>query len=206
MSDTTATPTNAERRSALRRLGLVVGVGALAAPVVVSAVRPGALNSPAFDSVATALRTLEQLRTSAPRMNGAWDLAQVLHHAAQSVEYSMAGFPELKPAWFRASVGSYAFALFNARGQMSHALDEPIPGAPSLAPGQALAPAIDRALEALRTFERYAGTLAPHFAYGALDKAAYTRAHLMHLANHWQNAHWQNAHWKNAHWQNAVPT
>ena len=27
--------------------------------------------------------------------------------------------------------------------------------------------------------------LAPHFAYGALNKAAYTRAHLMHLANHW---------------------
>src|SRR5258706_10635071 len=143
MSDTTATPTNAERRRALRRLGLVVGVGALAAPVVVSAVRPGALSAPAFESIDAALRTLEQLRTNAPRMDGAWDLAQVLHHAAQSIEYSLVGFPELKPAWFRASVGSYAFALFNARGQMSHSLDEPIPGAPPLAPGGALAPAID---------------------------------------------------------------
>ena len=181
-------PTNAERRTALRRLGLVVGVGALAAPVVVSAVRPGALSSPAFDSIGGALRTLEQLRTTAPRMNGSWDLARVLHHAAQSVEYSMAGFPELKPAWFRASVGSYAFALFNARGQMSHSLDEPIPGAPPLAQGQPLAPAIDRALAALRAFDRHAGPLEPHFAYGALDKPAYTRAHLMHLANHWQEA------------------
>lgn len=183
-----AAPTNAERRRALRRLGLVVGVGALAAPVVVSAVRPGELSSPAFDSVGTALRTLEQLLTSAPRMSGAWDLAHVLHHAAQSVEYSMAGFPALKPAWFRASAGSYAFALFNARGQMSHPLDEPIPGAPPLAQGQDLAPAIDRALAALRAFDRHAGSLAPHFAYGALDKPAYTRAHLMHFANHWQNA------------------
>lgn len=188
MSDTATTPTSAERRSALRRLGLVIGVGALAAPVVVSAVRPGTLSATEFDSIGSALRTLEQLRTSAPRMNGAWDLARVLHHAAQSVEYSMSGFPELKPAWFRASVGSYAFALFNARGQMSHSLDEPIPGAPSLSQGQALAPAIDRAMEALRAFDRHAGTLAPHFAYGALDKPAYTRAHLMHLANHWQNA------------------
>ena len=100
----------------------------------------------------------------------------------------MAGFPELKPAWFRASVGSYAFALFNARGQMSHALDEPIPGAPPLAQGLALSPAIDRALGALHAFERHAGALAPHFAYGALDKSAYTRAHLMHFANHWPNA------------------
>jgi len=186
--DFTAAPTNAERRRALRRLGLVVGAGALAAPVVVSAVRPGALSLPAFDSVGAALRTLEQLRTSAPRMSGAWDLAHVLHHVAQSIEYSMAGFPELKPAWFRASVGSYAFALFNARGQMSHALDEPIPGAPPLGQGQELAPAIDRAMAALRAFDRRAGTLAPHFAYGALDKPAYTRAHLMHLADHWQNA------------------
>ena len=188
MSDSTAAPTNAERRRALRRLGLVVGAGALAAPMVVSAVRPGALGLPAFDSVGAALRTLEQLRTSAPRMSGAWDLAHVLHHAAQSVEYSMVGFPALKPAWFRASLGSYAFALFNARGQMSHPLDEPIPGAPQLAQGQDLAPAIDRALAALRAFDRHAGTLAPHFAYGALDKPAYTRAHLMHFANHWQNA------------------
>lgn len=188
MSDSNAAPTNAERRRALRRLGLVVGAGALAAPMVVSAVRPGALGLPAFDSVGAALRTLEQLRTSAPRMSGAWDLAHVLHHAAQSVEYSMVGFPALKPAWFRASLGSYAFALFNARGQMSHPLDEPIPGAPQLAQGQDLAPAIDRALAALRAFDRHAGTLAPHFAYGALDKPAYTRAHLMHFANHWQNA------------------
>ncbi len=179
---------NAERRRALRRLGLVVGVGALAAPVVVSAVRPGGLSLPAFDSVDAALRTLEQLRTSAPRMSGAWDLAHVLHHAAQSIEFSMAGFPALKPAWFRASLGSYAFALFNARGQMSHSLDEPIPGAPPLVQGQELVPAIDRALAALRAFDRHAGTLAPHFAYGALDKPAYTRAHLMHLANHWQDA------------------
>ena len=187
MADSTAVPTSAARRSALRRLGLVVGVGALAAPVVVSAVRPGSLDSPAFETIDSALRTLEQLRTNAPRMGGAWDLAHVLHHAAQSVEYSMTGFPQAKPAWFRATVGSYAFALFNARGQMSHALDEPIPGAPPLAQGQDLAPAIDRALAALRAFDCHAGTLAPHFAYGALDKPGYSRAHLMHLANHWQN-------------------
>ena len=42
--------------------------------------------------------------------------------------------------------------------------------------------------EALRAFEAHAGPLAPHFAYGALDKPSYARAHLMHLANHWQEA------------------
>ncbi|HKX43245.1 MAG TPA: DUF1569 domain-containing protein, partial [Burkholderiaceae bacterium] len=108
--------------------------------------------------------------------------------AAQSVEYSMSGFPATKPAWFRASLGSYAWALFNARGQMSHSLSEAIPGAPAIAQGLPLAPAVDRAVAALQAFERHQGALAPHFAYGGLSKADYTRAHLMHLANHWTEA------------------
>ena len=177
-----------ERRSMLRRIGLVVGVGALAAPVAVSVVRPAPLASERFASMDSALKTLEQLRTNAPRLTGAWDLPHVLHHTAQSVEYSIAGFPEPKAAWFRATVGSYAWALFNARGQMTHNLAEPIPGAPDIAQGQPLDAAIDHAVAALQAFERHTGVLAPHFAYGSLDKAAYTRAHLMHLANHWNEA------------------
>jgi hypothetical protein len=172
----------------LRRIGLVVGVGAFAAPLVVNAVHPAALVSERFASIDATLKTLERLRNEAPRMTGAWDLPHVLHHAAQSVEYSIHGFPLPKPAWFRATIGSYALALFNARGQMSHSLTEPIPGAPDIAQGQALIPAIDRAVAALQAFERHGGVLAPHFAYGALDKAAYTRAHLMHLTDHWNEA------------------
>lgn len=179
---------SAERRSALRRVGLVVGVGALAAPVVVSGVKPAPIASERFASLDAALKTLAQLKTAAPRMTGAWDLAHVLHHTAQSVEFSMTGFPALKPAWFRATVGSYAFALFNARGQMSHDLAEPIPGASQIAQGQPLPAAVDHAIAALQAFDRHGGALAPHFAYGALDKPAYTRAHLMHLANHWNEA------------------
>jgi hypothetical protein len=179
---------DAERRSMVRKLGAVIGVGALAAPVVVSAVKPAPLASERFATVDAALQTLAQLKTAAPRMAGAWDLPHVLHHAAQSIEYSMSGFPAPKPAWFQATLGSYAFAMFNARGAMSHDLAEPIPGAPAIAQSQPLGPAIDRASAALRAFDAHAGALQPHFAYGALDKAAYTRAHLMHLANHWTEA------------------
>ena len=179
---------DAQRRTALRRVGLVVGVGALAAPVVVSKVHPAPLASPRFASMGAALDTLAQLRAQSPRMTGAWDLAHVLHHTAQSVEYSMIGFPALNSALFRATLGSYAFALFNAGGQMTHKLSEPIPGAPDIAQGQPLGPAIDHAIAALQAFERFDGPLQPHFAYGTLDKPAFTRAHLMHLANHWNEA------------------
>jgi hypothetical protein len=174
-----------ERRRALRRIGAVVGIGAFAAPLVVSAVHPAALASAQFATIDAALHTLGRLRAAAPRVSGAWDLPQVLHHTAQSVEYSMVGFPAPRAAWFRATVGSYAFALFDARGQMSHALNDPIPGAPAIDAGLPLIPAIDRAVAALQAFERHGGALAPHFAYGALAKPAYARAHLMHLANHW---------------------
>ncbi len=177
-----------ERRTALRRIGFVVGVGALAAPVVVSVAHPAPLAAERFASVDAALKTLASLSAQPPRMTGAWDLPHVLHHTAQSIEYSMNGFPQLRPAWFRATLGSYAFALFNARGQMTHELAEPIPGSTAIGQGQPLAPAIDRAVAALQAFDRHTGALAPHFAYGALDKAAYVRAHLMHLANHWNEA------------------
>jgi len=176
---------NAERRRSLRLLGAGIATATLAAPVVVSAVHPAPLREPRFASVNDALRTLGALKAEPARMAGAWDLPHVLHHVAQSIEFSLTAFPRPKPAWFQATLGSYAFALFDARGQMTHGLDEPVPGAADIAQGQALVPAVDHAIAALQAFERHTGALAPHFAYGSLDKPAYARAHLMHLANHW---------------------
>lgn len=169
-----------------RRALLGLGAAAVGAPALLWAARPAALVSPAFDSTASALRTLQALKAQPARCTGAWDLAQVLHHAAQSVEYSMLGYPAPKPAWFRATVGPLAATVFSARGRMQHDLAEPIPGAPALAAGQPLAAAVDRAIAALQAFEQHTGPLQPHFAYGALSRADYRRAHLMHLANHWQ--------------------
>ncbi len=137
-----------------------------------------------FPTVGAALAALQALPATARTKSG-WDLARVLQHAAQSIEFSMQGFPELKSALFRGSVGKLAFAVFDARGRMSHALDEPIPGAPALADGQPLPDAVRRLAKALNEFDAWRAPLAPHFAYGLLDKPAYTRAHLMHLADHW---------------------
>jgi Protein of unknown function (DUF1569) len=137
-----------------------------------------------FPDIASAMKAIEAL-AAGHKKSGAWSMAQMLEHAAQSVEYSMAGFPQMKSGVFRGTVGAAAFAVFDARGKMSHPLDEPIPGAPALGADAALPAAIERAMKALRDFEAHTGVLKPHFAYGALDKAQYTRAHLMHLANHW---------------------
>ncbi len=141
---------------------------------------------PAFESITQAVQGLEQLKTHPLRSTDTWDLPHVLHHIAQSVEYSLTGFPVLKPRWFRATLGPLAFSFFSWRGRMHHGLDQAIPGAPPIAQGLPLPVAVDHLVTALRAFEHHAGPLMPHFAYGALDKPAYTRAHLLHLADHWQ--------------------
>ena len=173
------------RRRVTLQASAALGV-ALGAPALFSGCAPAPISLPEFGSMAAAQRTLEALKPRPLRMASGWDMAHVLHHVAQSVEYSLNGFPLLKPAWFRTTVGPAAFAVFEARGRMTHGLDEPIPGSADIADGQPLPVAVDHLVAALAAFERHAGPLAPHFAYGPLDKPAYSRAHLMHLANHWQ--------------------
>ncbi|MGJ3701237.1 DUF1569 domain-containing protein [Variovorax sp. AFSI2.2] len=165
--------------SALLAGSAVAGIGYVATHTN----QPVAMDS--FSDLVRAMHTLERLREAPLHTRSGWDLAHVLHHAAQSIEYSLDGFPQLKPAWFRASLGSMAFAVFSARGKMSHGLEEPIPGAPAIASGQPLNSAVEHLIDALNRFERHNAALAPHFAYGALSKSEYARAHLMHLANHW---------------------
>jgi Protein of unknown function (DUF1569) len=143
----------------------------------------GAAGAPPFGSLAAARDALGSLGPL--QGTGVWSVPQVLTHLAQSIEYSLLGFPQLKPAWFRATLGRAAFAVFDARGAMSHPLDQPIPGAPSLAEAQDIERARTRLIVALDQFERHTGRLQPHFAYGELDKAAYARAHLLHLCQHW---------------------
>jgi hypothetical protein len=140
----------------------------------------------AFATLKEARERVLDLRFNTPTHDSPWSLSELLQHLAQSIEFSMKGYPEMKSAAFRAVLGNAAFAVFNARGAMSHSLTEPIPGAPALDAKVALKDSVQRLLDALAAFEAWSGALRPHFAYGELDKAQYTRAHLMHLANHWQ--------------------
>ncbi|HYE71450.1 MAG TPA: DUF1569 domain-containing protein [Aquabacterium sp.] len=162
-----------------RRLMLAAGAASVL-PLAACSESPVAT----FADFDAARRALMALGTQA-RTTAGWPLAQVLQHAAQSIEYSIDGFPAPKPALFQNTLGKGAWTVFNTRGRMSHSLTEPIPGAPALDAALPLERATTRLLAAIERFERHGGALQPHFAYGALDKRAYARAHLMHLANHW---------------------
>ena len=115
----------------------------------------------------------------------AWTWAQTLVHCAQSIEYSLHGFPSPKSALFQNTLGAAAFKVFALRGRMSHNLAEPIPGAPALdAQTTDASAAMARLRQAVQGFALHIGALQPHFAYGALSRAQYEQAHAMHLANH----------------------
>jgi hypothetical protein len=140
---------------------------------------------PKVGSLDDALRWLDMLdKASSVKTTGQWPLVSVMEHMAQSVEMSIDGFPQPKSAFFQNTAGSAAFAFFKWRGQMSHSLSEPIPGAAALQREGDWRPASARLRSAIERFTRHQGALKPHFAYGALSKADFSLAHAFHIANH----------------------
>lgn len=136
-------------------------------------------------TLADALRELDKLTNAVALNPGAtWTWSKTLLHLAQSIDYSMTGYPEPRSALFQHTAGSIAFSYFNSRGRMSHNLLEAIPGAAKLDANAATAIAVTTLRKSVDTFTQFTGPLQPHFAYGALTKAQYEKAHAMHIANH----------------------
>jgi len=138
-----------------------------------------------FASLKDARRELDRLgKAAALRSSTQWSWPQTLTHCAQSIEFSLTGFPSPKSALFQNTAGALGFQVFTWRGRMSHDLAEPIPGAPALDTSNDPVLAMARLQQAMADFQKRTTPLQPHFAYGALNKPAYERAHAMHLANH----------------------
>jgi len=133
-----------------------------------------------------ALSELNKLIIQKPIATGKWDLSQILTHCAQSVEYSMHGYPKHNSDFFKSTAGKAAFSLFNSKRKMFHALDEAIPGAPDFSDKENITNAFERFKKSLIDFKNFNGVLAPHFAYGQLSKLDYEAAHVMHFNNHLQ--------------------
>ena len=138
----------------------------------------------------TALSEMHRLGQAAELQSSTqWSWPKTLEHLAQSIEYSMTGYPTQKSTLFQTALGKPAFNVFSWRGSMHHDLTEPIPGSPELAEYPPLEQAVQRLLTACQQFMQWTGPLQPHFAYGALSHAEYEQAHAMHLANHFAAFH-----------------
>lgn len=132
-------------------------------------------------------RVLEQLHRPEGDLletDAAWNLSQTLQHCAQTVRYSVTGYPRLKSPVFRATAGALAKKVFLSRGAMKHSLTAEIDGAPPLDPDLPLSEAAADLAEAVARFTTHTGTHAPHPAYGPCTHDEYARLHAYHLAEH----------------------
>lgn len=118
--------------------------------------------------------------------SGQWSAYKVFVHCAQSVDYSMTGYPNHHSVLFKKSVGKMAFSAFKAKRKMSHNLAEAIPGAEAIANIGSVTNALHQLKISLLNFEAFSGDLRAHFAYGELSKSEYEKAHAMHFLNHLQ--------------------
>lgn len=126
---------------------------------------------------------IRDLPAAQPPAQG-FTLAQALAHCAQSIEYSITGYPSLRSGLFRATIGPLVKRRFLRAGRMSHDRAAPVPGAPVLAAELSLDDARARLRAAIATFRAHDGALAPHLAYGACTKADYTSLHALHVEDH----------------------
>jgi hypothetical protein len=168
-----------------RRLVLLAGGAAGCAALTGCSGSDGNDRQLMFATLADALRELDRLTMPVPFNPAAtWTWSKTLLHCAQSIDYSMSGYPESKAALFQHTAGAAAFGYFKSRGRMSHNLLEAIPGAAKLDANAATALAVGTLRKSIATFTEHTGKLFPHFAYGELNKAEYEKAHAMHIANH----------------------
>lgn len=134
-----------------------------------------ALHLTSFDAL---LPALDRVRGSEPGAGA------VLAHCAHSIECSLTGYPSLRPAWFRATIGRLVKRRFLARGEMKHDTSAGLPGLPPIGGDTPVTAAVERLRAAIAAFRNHGGPLAPHPVYGDCDKSEYEQLHAMHVADH----------------------
>ncbi len=139
-----------------------------------------------MNSVGEAITRLREL-ASAPNIDtkGPWSLHQIMVHCRQSVDYSLDGFPKLRPALIRKTIGSWVGQRFLRRGHLGHRTDASIPGAPEVdrvGDGRRAITALIASLERFAAADQAATK--PHFIFGELSKEEYERLHVLHVADH----------------------
>lgn len=186
-SQGTATETNAPKMSRKTFLKLSVGVAAITTFGAVTGCAQSGRRLK-FSSINDILKELALIEAnlSTVEMQQEWSLYKVLNHVAQSMEYSMTGYPQVDPPAQQA-VAKIAFEGFKTQGYMTHDLAAPVPGAPEIPDSGPIDLAFERLRNACSDFQNFTGTLHPHFSYGDLSYEDWELAHAFHVANHFSN-------------------
>ena len=115
---------------------------------------------------------------------GTYTFSQTVQHAAQSIGYSMTGYPRLAPVSLRVTVGRTVKHLFLRRGAMRHNLSAPVSGAPDLDPRLPDLVAIAVLRATVSRLAAFDGALQPHPTYGRCTKEQVASLQTLHLREH----------------------
>lgn len=142
------------------------------------------MNSWQFASLREVKEELLRMKDRADIRTAQWSLYEMLVHCAQTIEYSMSGYPKMKPKLVRQTVGRLVIRKFLRQGRMKHNLTAHVPGAEAVAAQGTPEEGIERLLQAIAAFEAHKGPFAPHLIFGELSKEEYDRYFAMHVADH----------------------
>jgi hypothetical protein len=126
---------------------------------------------------------LTNIAADLPTAKRGWTTAQHLDHCADSIVASMVGYPQLKPAIVRGTIGKLLKRRFLARGAMKHDTAAPLPGG-TVPISREVAEARAALEAAIERFRKHVGPLAPHPFYGDCTAEEYEQLHAIHVADH----------------------
>ena len=135
-------------------------------------------------SLEQAGKELARLREAGEVYAPNWGVSEICLHCAQTIDYSMTGYPVMKPPIIRNTIGKIAIRKFMRQGYMSHNLTAHVPGASKLDISVSSSEAIQTLMDVMNRFENYSEPLKPHLLFGSLTKADYSQYFAMHIANH----------------------
>lgn len=137
-----------------------------------------------FKSLNEAEKYLLNLLDKEIKSTTEWNPYQIFAHCAKTIDYSMAGYPLLKPVIIRNTIGKIAIGKFIRQGYMKHNLLADVPGSPSIENSGSTQEGIQILCDSITRFQSNEKELKMHLLFGQLSKKQYDYYFAMHIADH----------------------
>lgn len=113
-----------------------------------------------------------------------WTSYEIFVHCSKTIEYSMTGYPAMKPAIVRYTIGKLAIKKFLSQGEMKHDLHADVSGSPMIEKKGSFEEGRQILLDSIDKFTAYKGEMKPHLLFGKVSQANYEQYFAMHIADH----------------------
>ena len=135
-------------------------------------------------SLLEAKKAILNLSGDALASQSEWSAYEIFVHCAKTIEYSMTGYPSLKPAIVRNTVGKLVINKFLKQGKMKNDLNADVPGSPVIEDIGSFEEGRKILMDSIEKFSSYTGELKPHLLFGNLSREQYDKYFALHIADH----------------------